>query len=177
MLNTVITSEFVSPFKRPRLMRWVGVEIPDDVVVMAGARFQPGHVRFGNRAWVNRRCFFDPGDSYIDIHEDVGLAADCVITADGHHIGSGRRRAAGHDAKPVVIERGCWLGTKVTVLPGVTIGEGCVIGAGSVVTKSTEPNGVYVGAPARRIRDLSEAGDMVAVKTVADELVETGDLD
>lgn len=54
------------------------------------------------------------------------------------------------------MEDGCWLGGNVTVLPGVTIGRGCVIAAGAVVTKSCDPNGLYAGVPARRIRDLDE---------------------
>jgi acetyltransferase-like isoleucine patch superfamily enzyme len=54
----------------------------------------------------------------------------------------------------VRIGNGCWIGAGVTILPGVTIGEGCVIGAGSVVTRSTEANGLYVGMPARRVREL-----------------------
>ena len=56
--------------------------------------------------------------------------------------------------KPIIIERGCWLGMNVSVMAGVRIREGCVVGAGSLVTRSTEPNGLYIGSPARRIRDL-----------------------
>lgn len=56
--------------------------------------------------------------------------------------------------KPIVIEEGCWLASGVTVLPGVTIARGCVIAAGAVVARSTEPDGVYAGVPARRVREL-----------------------
>lgn len=55
---------------------------------------------------------------------------------------------------PIVIGRGCWIGANVTIMPGVTIGDGCVIGAGSLVTNDCEPNGVYVGIPARRKKEL-----------------------
>ncbi|MCR4913326.1 MAG: acyltransferase [Lactobacillus sp.] len=55
---------------------------------------------------------------------------------------------------PVKIDDGCWIGANVTILPGVHIGKGCVIGAGAVVNKDCEPNGVYVGVPAKRIKDL-----------------------
>lgn len=54
----------------------------------------------------------------------------------------------------VVVEDGCWLGGNVTVLPGVTIKKGCIVGAGAVVTKDTEPDGLYAGIPAKRIKEL-----------------------
>jgi maltose O-acetyltransferase len=54
--------------------------------------------------------------------------------------------------KPVRIGDRCWLGARVTVLPGVTIGEGTIIGAGAVVTKDCKPGAVYVGVPARQLR-------------------------
>ncbi len=46
-----------------------------------------------------------------------------------------------------------WVGAGVRILDGVKIGSGCVIGTGSVVTKSTDPYGVYVGVPAKKIND------------------------
>ena len=55
---------------------------------------------------------------------------------------------------PIEIKRGCWIGAGTIILPGITIEEGCVVGAGSVVTRSTEPNGLYIGAPARRVKNL-----------------------
>lgn len=55
------------------------------------------------------------------------------------------------DDQDVTIEKDVWIGSNVTILKGVTIAEGCVIGGGAVVTKSTEPYGIYVGVPGRRI--------------------------
>lgn len=54
---------------------------------------------------------------------------------------------------PIVLEDDVWLGANASVPPGTTIARGCVIGAGAVVTHDTEPYGIYVGVPARRIRD------------------------
>ena len=53
------------------------------------------------------------------------------------------------DDQDVIIEKDVWIGSNVTILKGVTIAEGCVIGGGAVVTKSTEPYGIYVGVPAK----------------------------
>ena len=55
--------------------------------------------------------------------------------------------------KGINIEDNVWIGANVTILDGVTIKSGCVIGAGAVVTKSTEPNGIYAGVPARKIKE------------------------
>ena len=51
----------------------------------------------------------------------------------------------------MVIESGCWIGTRVIILKGVKVGRGSVIGAGAVVTKDIPPYSVYVGVPAARI--------------------------
>ena len=66
---------------------------------------------------------------------------------------------------PVSIEAGCWIGAGVMILPAVTVARGCVVGAGSVIVTSTEPYGLYVGSPARRIRDL-ETTDILAAATL-----------
>jgi acetyltransferase-like isoleucine patch superfamily enzyme len=59
----------------------------------------------------------------------------------------------------IVIEDYAWLGPRVIVLPGVTIGRGCVIAAAAVVTRDAEPFGVYAGVPARRIGERAEDVD------------------
>lgn len=64
-------------------------------------------------------------------------------------------------AKPVHIGNDCWFGACVTVCPGVTIGDGCVIGAGSVVTKDIPPNSFAAGVPCRVIREITEADSML----------------
>jgi maltose O-acetyltransferase len=57
---------------------------------------------------------------------------------------------------PLEIGANCWFGTRVTVLDSTaTIGEHCVFAAGTVVTKPTEPDGLYIGAPAKRVKTIS----------------------
>lgn len=63
-------------------------------------------------------------------------------------------------AKPVHIGNDCWLCANVTVCPGVTIGDNCVIGAGSVVTRDIPSNCFAAGNPCRVIRELTEADSM-----------------
>ena len=63
-------------------------------------------------------------------------------------------------AKPIVIEKDCWLAANVIVCGGVTIGEGSVIGAGSVVTRSIPPHSLAAGNPCRVIREITERDSM-----------------
>jgi acetyltransferase-like isoleucine patch superfamily enzyme len=64
-------------------------------------------------------------------------------------------RAGPVQYSPVSIGNGCWIGARTTIMPGVTVGDGCVIDAGSVVTSNCESDGVYAGNPAIRTRDLA----------------------
>lgn len=70
------------------------------------------------------------------------------------------RRDGVEFALPVVIGDDCWIGGNVSILPGVTIGNGCTIGAGSVVTKSIPAYSVAVGSPARVIKKVAETEPM-----------------
>lgn len=57
-----------------------------------------------------------------------------------------------YDHAPVTLEDGCWIGARSMILPGVTIGENSIVGAGSIVTKDVEPFSVYAGVPAKKIK-------------------------
>lgn len=73
-----------------------------------------------------------------------------------HHPQDPAQRATGREAgKPITIGDNCWLGGGVIVCPGVRIGDGAIIGAGSVVTRDIPANSVAVGNPARVTRTLS----------------------
>jgi acetyltransferase-like isoleucine patch superfamily enzyme len=64
-------------------------------------------------------------------------------------------------AKPVKIGNDCWFGANVVVCPGVTIGDNCVIGAGSVVVRDIPPNSLAAGNPCRVIREITDADSMI----------------
>jgi acetyltransferase-like isoleucine patch superfamily enzyme len=70
----------------------------------------------------------------------------------------------GLETKGIVIEDDCWLGTGVRVMDGVTIGKGCVIGAGAVVTKDIPPYSVAVGVPARVISQRQKQPELSRVQ-------------
>lgn len=108
---------------------------------------------FGRRCLVNVGCFFDLGAS-ITIGDGVALGHQVMILTTSHAFGPAEFRAGPTYTKPVVIQDGAWLGARVLVLPGVTIGAGAVVAAGAVVTRDIPANALVAGVPAHPIRSL-----------------------
>ncbi len=99
-------------------------------------------------------CMFGPNVTIVTpVHPLLPEERKAMETADGE------RKMLCY-AKPVHIGKGCWFGASVTVCPGVTIGDGCVIGAGAVVTRDIPPYSFAAGVPAKVIRKLSDADSM-----------------
>lgn len=90
----------------------------------------------------------------ITIGKNVTIASFCFITDFNHQFKNKKVSVLkqGYDTNPVVIKNNVWIGTHTVVLPGVTIGEGSVIGAGSVVTHTIPANSIAVGNPAKVIK-------------------------
>ena len=95
-------------------------------------------------------------DTHIYIGDCTMLGPNVVIATAGHPILPELREKALQFNLPVHIGKNCWLGAGVIVLPGVTIGDNTVIGAGSVVTKDIPANVVAVGNPCKVLREINE---------------------
>lgn len=108
-------------------------------------------IRLGQRVFVGAGSEFDIADA-LTIGNGVLIAPGCFITDHSHRrSASAPIETQGCESGPVCIEDDVWLGTRVVVLPGVTIGRGAVVAAGAVVTKSVESMAVVGGVPARRV--------------------------
>lgn len=109
----------------------------------------------GARCYVNRSTMLDASER-IEIGDDTMIGPFCYITDHDHTFGPGVKPADGAlISAPVKIGARCWLGAHVTVLKGVSIGDGTVVGAGSVVTQSLPAGVLAVGTPARALRELA----------------------
>ncbi len=107
----------------------------------------------GENTWVGQMCFFHSAGG-LSIGRNVGIGP-CVRIITSTHREAGIDIPILHspvDFAPVRIEDDCDLGVGAIVLPGVTLGKGCQIGAGAVVTRSLAPYSVAAGVPARVIR-------------------------
>jgi maltose O-acetyltransferase len=156
LVRAVAPSPWLSEPYRAAALRAGGIQVGSGTRIRPGSEFVSSSVIIGARCYINSSCVFDPGSASVTIGDEVNIGVGVVLVGVDHAIGPAERRAGGDTSAPVVVGDGCWIGARVVVLPGVTIAPGCVIGAGSIVTSDTEPNGVYLGVPARWERWLTQ---------------------
>ena len=113
------------------------------------------HVHLGKGVYANFGATF-VDDTHIYIGDATMLGPNVVIAMAGHPIDPELRARALQYNMPVRIGRNCWLGAGVIVMPGVTIGDNTVIGAGSVVTKDIPSGVVAVGNPCKVMREVGQ---------------------
>ena len=90
----------------------------------------------------------------IEVGERCSFGMRVTLVTSTHALGTASQRAGDLTAKPIRIGSGTWIGATATILPGVTIGDGCVIAAGAVVTRDCEAGWLYGGVPAVKIKHL-----------------------
>lgn len=116
-------------------------------------------IHLARDVFTNIHCFLDGYES-IPFGKNVRVGPYVKILTGSHTINPDVHGRAGTNVANnllVVIQNGAWIGMGTIILPGLTVAEGCVIGAGSVVIRSTQPNGLYVGNSAKRIKDIPVA--------------------
>ncbi len=119
------------------------------------ANFGGKHVHFGNCVYANFNLTM-VDDGHIFIGDDVMFAPNVVVATAGHPILPVLREKGLQFVADVHIEKNVWIGAGALIMPGVTIGENSVIGAGSVVTKDIPPNVVAFGNPCKAVREIGE---------------------
>ncbi|MBR1457031.1 MAG: sugar O-acetyltransferase [Oscillospiraceae bacterium] len=119
------------------------------------ANWGGAHLHLGRKVWANFNLTA-VDDTHIYVGDCTMIGPNVTLAAAGHPIEPGLREQGYQYNLPVRIGRNCWLGAGVIVLPGVTIGDNAVIGAGSVVTRDVPANTVSVGNPCRVLRPLRE---------------------
>ncbi|MBQ7118560.1 MAG: sugar O-acetyltransferase [Clostridia bacterium] len=143
--------------KRVRLLKEMFAEIGDDCYIEPPFRANWGgkHIHFGNCVYANFNltCV---DDTHIYVGDCTMFAPNVILATAGHPILPELREKAYQFNMPIHIGRNCWLGAGAIVMPGVTIGDNTVIGAGSVVTKDIPANVVAVGNPCRVLRPIGE---------------------
>ncbi len=143
--------------KRNALLKTMFAEIGEDCYIEPPLRANWGgkHVHFGKNVYANFNLTL-VDDTHIYVGDCTMFGPNVVIATAGHPILPELREQSYQYNAAIHIGRNCWLGAGVIVLPGVTIGDNTVVGAGSVVTKDLPANVVAVGNPCRVLREIGE---------------------
>ena len=143
--------------KRQALMKQMFAEIGENCYIEPPfhANWAGKHVHFGNNVYANFNltCV---DDTHIYVGDFTMIGPNVVLASAAHPILPELRQKGYQYNLPVHIGKNCWLGAGVMVMPGVTIGDNTVVGAGSVVTKDLPANVVAVGNPCRVLRPISD---------------------
>jgi len=142
---------------RYALLKSISFRCGDNVAIYPGVYiFHPQNLSVGNNVSIHPMCYIECGiiPEGVYIGDDVSMAHGTTVMASSHTYTDINEKIKNQEVvyKNVQIGDDVWIGAKATVLAGTTVASGCVIGANSVVTKDTEEKGVYVGAPAKRIK-------------------------
>lgn len=111
------------------------------------------NIEIGENFYTNVNCVILDG-AKVSFGDNVFIAPNCGFYTAGHPFDVEQRNNGLEYARPIVVGNNVWIGANVSVLPGVTIGDNCVIGAGSVVNKDIPVGSLAVGNPCRVIRKL-----------------------
>ena len=111
------------------------------------------NIEAGENLFINHNCVI-LDCAKVSFGDNVLIGPNCCFAAAGHPTDAEQRAALLEYAHPIKVGNNVWFGAGVTVLPGITIGDNSVIGAGSIVTKDIPPNVIAAGNPCRVIKHL-----------------------
>ena len=149
IVNNIIAKVPSHNFRKLFYRGVMNFTIGDGSSIFMGAWFDSaGNFVVGKNSVINQKCRLDNRGG-IFIGDNVSISAEvCILTADHD---PHTRDFAGRD-RPVRIENHVFVGTRAMILPGITLGRGCVVCAGAVVTKDVDALAIVAGIPARQIR-------------------------
>ena len=143
--------------KREALLKEMFAELGENCYIEPPLRSNWGgrHVHFGKNVYANSNLTL-VDDTHIYVGDYTMIGPNVTLATAGHPILPALREEVYQFNLPVRIGRNCWLGAGVIVLPGITIGDNTVVGAGSVVTRDLPSGVVAAGNPCRVLREIGE---------------------
>jgi acetyltransferase-like isoleucine patch superfamily enzyme len=137
----------IDPCSEKRQKYWIkcGAHIDGEINIGAGVYFDAGnaeHIHIENGVWIASQCLFLCHRRILDNYEE----GDDYNTLP-------------YKIEDIHLKRGCVIGMRSIVMPGVTIGEGAIVGVGSLVTKDVPPYSLVVGSPAKVVKQYDKKND------------------
>lgn len=117
------------------------------------------NIEIGENFYTNYNCVI-LDDAKVTFGDNVLIAPNCGFYTAGHPIDAAQRNTGVEYAYPITVGNNVWFGGGVHVMPGVSIGDNAIIGAGSVVTKDIPANVIAVGNPCKVLREITEEDRM-----------------
>ena len=143
--------------RRQKLLKEMFFEIGENCYIEPPfhSNFGGGHVHFGKNIYANFNLTL-VDDTHIYVGDYTMFGPNVTVATAGHPILPELREKGYQYNAPVHIGRNCWIGAGAVILPGVTLGDNVVVGAGSIVTKDLPSNVVAVGNPCKVLREVGE---------------------
>jgi acetyltransferase-like isoleucine patch superfamily enzyme len=129
--------------------------IGEETIILSGFKVRnPEKIKIGKRGYININCFMQ-GSGGVEIGDDVIIGPNVSFYSENHNFLDKKKliKDQGFTRKKIIVGNDVWLGANVTILPGISLGDGCVVGAGAIVTKSFPSYSVIAGVPAKKIKE------------------------
>lgn len=147
-------ASFVVPARlRTILLRLCGVNISTRALMKSGVIIRSSNLSVGPKSTINYGCIFD-NRAGVEIGAAVGIGVGVQFLNTEHDRSDPLRRSGVGRIAKIVVHDGASVGSGAILLSGVTVGRGAVIAAGAVVNRDCDPDGLYVGIPAKRVKEL-----------------------
>lgn len=148
----------VACLTRGRLLNMAGFKIGAGTIFRGRPHINGEHAFYPNLT-IGRDCLIDVGCTFdlqdrLTIGDRVTIGHEVMLLTSSHEIGPKEHRAGDMVRAPVTIGDGAWLGPRCVILPGVTVGAGAIVTAGSLVNKDVPPNTRVAGLPAKPVEEL-----------------------
>lgn len=140
--------------EREEILKSLFAKVAGDILIE-----QPFYCDYGYNISVGKNFYANYNlvildEAKVTFGDNIFIAPNCSFYTAGHPINAQERNKGLEYARPITVGNNVWIGGNVCVLPGVTIGDNCVIGAGSVVVKDIPSGSVAVGNPCKVIKSI-----------------------
>lgn len=150
-VNAFIVHASWNPFMGIKigLLRLFGAKIGDGLVIKNNVTIKyPWKLSIGDNVWLGENCWLDNLD-YITIGNNVCISQGALLITGNHDF---TKSDFSYRNAPIVVENGAWIGAKAVVASGVTVRTHSILTLGTVITKDTDPYGIYQGNPGIKIK-------------------------